>query len=216
MAEKRDILFETRFKESILLKMKSDLKSRFFKHHAAKYLYDTFGESLEDDGFLRWLAKNLDYKTYRLKSLIANYKNQQKARHSRSLEKLQTIYNYWLDEEVSIPTTDDRAGRNEKRIGKLRYLTDFKHLTLLKDDEVTEKIVTLKKKQVKQKLTFVPIVKFTRNPFVSFSRILIREIQPGSVHFLPFINIVHFTLALQWNEKRNLAYVSSVKIHTFC
>ena len=38
MAEERDHIFENRFKESVLMKIKSDLKGRFFKHNAAKFL----------------------------------------------------------------------------------------------------------------------------------------------------------------------------------
>ena len=112
MAEERDHIFENRFKESVLMKIKSDLKGRFFKHNAAKFLDETFGEALNDDRFLRWLAKNLDYKTYRLKALLKSYKQQQQTRHALSDDKHQQIYDYWLNEKVSIPTTDRRSGRD--------------------------------------------------------------------------------------------------------
>ena len=145
IAEKRDLVFEKQFKESVLLKMKSDLKSRFFKHNAAKYLDETFGEALEDDGFLRWLAKNIDYKTYRLKNLIENYKHQQKPRNSIDNSNHQKIYNFWLNEKNSIPTTDRRSGRDEIKVGKLRYLREYKHLTNIQDDNCKEKEIILKK-----------------------------------------------------------------------
>ena len=112
MAEERDHIFENRFKESVLMKIKSDLKGRFFKHNALKFLDETFGEALNDDRFLRWLAKNLDYKTYRLKALLKSYKQQQQTRHALSDDKHQQIYDYWLNEKVSIPTTDRRSGRD--------------------------------------------------------------------------------------------------------
>ena len=35
------------------MKIKSNLKGRFFKHNAAKFLDETFGEALNDDRFLR-------------------------------------------------------------------------------------------------------------------------------------------------------------------
>ena len=38
IAEEHDHIFENRFKESVLIKTKSDLKSRFFKHNATKFL----------------------------------------------------------------------------------------------------------------------------------------------------------------------------------
>ena len=65
MAEKRETTFGNSFKEKVILKR--DLKSIFYRNYAAKFLDETFGEMLDDDKFLRWLAKSLDYKTFRLK-----------------------------------------------------------------------------------------------------------------------------------------------------
>ena len=53
MGEERDHISENRFKESVLMKINSDLKGRFFKHSAAKFFDETFGEALNDDRFLR-------------------------------------------------------------------------------------------------------------------------------------------------------------------
>ena len=137
MAEECDHVFENRFKESVLMKIKSDLKGRFFKHNAAKFLDETFGEALNDDLFLRWLAKNLDYKTYRLKALLKSYKQQQ-TRHAFSDDK-QQIYDYWLNEKISIPTTDCISGRDEIKIGKLQYWREYKHLPNIQDDNIVFK-----------------------------------------------------------------------------
>ena len=66
MAEKRENTFEKTFKERVLLKIKSDLRNRFYKQSVAKFLHEIFGaEMFHDDNFLSWLAKRLDYKTYR-------------------------------------------------------------------------------------------------------------------------------------------------------
>ena len=65
MAEKRENTFEKTFKERVLLKIKSDLRNRFYKQSAAKFL-------LHDDNFLSWLAKRLDCKTYRLKNILSS------------------------------------------------------------------------------------------------------------------------------------------------
>ena len=55
MAEKRENTFEKTFKERVLLKFESDLKNRFYKQSAAKFLHETFGaEMLHDDNFLSW------------------------------------------------------------------------------------------------------------------------------------------------------------------
>ena len=71
MAEKRENTFEKTFKERLLQKIKSDLRSRFYKQSAAQFLHETSGaEMLHDDNFLSWLANRLDYKTYRFRNLV--------------------------------------------------------------------------------------------------------------------------------------------------
>ena len=71
MAEKRENTFEKTFKERLLQKIKSDLRSRFYKQSAAQFLHETSGaEMLHGDNFLSWLANRLDYKTYRFRNLV--------------------------------------------------------------------------------------------------------------------------------------------------
>ena len=73
MAEKRENTFEKTCKERVLLKIKSDSRIKFYKQSAAKFLHETFGaEMLHDGNFLRWLAKRLDYKMYRLRNILAS------------------------------------------------------------------------------------------------------------------------------------------------
>ena len=74
MAEKRANTFEKTFKKGVLLKIKCDLRNRFYKQSVAKFLHETFGaEILHDDNFLSWIAKRLDYKTYRLRNILSSY-----------------------------------------------------------------------------------------------------------------------------------------------
>ena len=147
MAEKRDNTFEKTFIERVLLKIKSDLRNRFCKQSAAKFLHETFrAEMLHDDNFLSWLAKRLDYKTYRLRNVLSSYEQQTKScRHTLSVSQHQKIYDFWLDENVSIPSTDKRSGCQEIRIGKLQYIKELKHLEHISDENCKEKDVTLKK-----------------------------------------------------------------------
>ena len=146
MAEKRENTFEKTFKERVLLKIESDLKNRFYKQSAAKFLHETFGaEMLHDDNFLSWLVKRLDYKTYRLRNILSSYEQQIKScRSTLSVSQHQKIYDFWLDENVSIPSTDRRSGRHEVRIGKLQYIKELKHLEHISDENCKEKGVTLK------------------------------------------------------------------------
>ena len=64
----------------MLLKIKCDLRSRYYKHNAAKFLDETFGDMLDDDKFLRWLAKSLDYKTFQFKKILESYREEIKSR----------------------------------------------------------------------------------------------------------------------------------------
>ena len=101
---------------------------------------------LHDDNFLSWLAKRLDYKTYRLRNILSSYEQQIKScRSTLSVSQHQKIYDFWLDENVSIPSTDKRSGCQEIRIGKLQYIKELKHLEHISDENCKEKDVTLKK-----------------------------------------------------------------------
>ena len=101
---------------------------------------------LHDDNFLSWLAKRLDYKTYRLKNILSSYEQQTKScRRTLSVSQHQKIYDFWLDENVSIPSTVTRSGRHEVKISKLQYIKELKHLVHINDENFKEKDVTLKK-----------------------------------------------------------------------
>ena len=66
-------------------------------------------------------------------------------RRTLSVSQHQKIYDFWLDENVSIRTTDRRSGRHEVTIGKLRYIKELQHLEHVEDESCTEKDVTVKK-----------------------------------------------------------------------
>ena len=140
MAEKRENTFEKSFKERVLLKIKSDLRNRFYKQSSAKFLHETFAaEMLHDDNFLSWLAKRLVYKTYWLRNILSSYKQQAKScRHRFSVSQHQKIYDIWLDENVSIPSTDRRSGRHKVRISKLQYIKELKHLKHISHENCKE------------------------------------------------------------------------------
>ena len=147
MAEKHENTFEKTFKERALLKTKSDLRNRFCKQSAAKFLHETFGaEMLYDDNFLSWLAKLLDYKTYWLRNILSSNEQETKpCGRTLSVSQHEKTYDFWLDENVSIPSADRRSGGHEVRIGKLQYIKELSHLEHISDETCKEKDVTLKK-----------------------------------------------------------------------
>ena len=81
----------------------------------------TFGEMLNGKSFLR-LSKELDYKTCCFKSILNSYK--QDMNHQCPL----MIYDFWLDEDIFITSTNWRSGRNEVRIDNLRHMREYKGL----------------------------------------------------------------------------------------
>ena len=68
-ARKRDIDHVAHFRNKVLNKLKTDTRSRASKSSAAKFLVESFGNSLDDYNFVCWLAKQLELKPCRLKKL---------------------------------------------------------------------------------------------------------------------------------------------------
>ena len=71
-AKQREVDHESFFKTKVLNKLKVDIKSRSSKRSAAKFLYESFGDSLNDYHFVCWLAKKLELKPCRLKEIVKN------------------------------------------------------------------------------------------------------------------------------------------------
>ena len=67
-----------------------------------------------------------------------------KPRCTLSENQHEQIYDFWLDEEVSIPTTDHRTDRNEVKIEKLRYIREYKHLENIVDENRKRSAFNLK------------------------------------------------------------------------
>ena len=87
---------ESLFKTKVLNKLKMDTKSRSSKCSAAKFLYESFGDSANDYYFVCWLAKLLELKPCRFKEIVKNAHREFAPRHSLSLSSHQSIYNFWL------------------------------------------------------------------------------------------------------------------------
>ena len=145
--QKRNKAFDNTFISKIPAKLTSDLKNRFDKHSAAKFIVESFGEMVNDFTFIAWLAQKLNYKPQRLQGIIKSYQNFNKpiARRSLASNVHQSIYEFWKKPENCITSTDRRSGRDEVRIGKLKYLSQYKHLHGIVDETITEKEVLLKK-----------------------------------------------------------------------
>ena len=62
-SRKREFDHETLFKNKVINKIKQDIHNRFHKYSAAKFLKESSDDALDDDAFLRWIAKKLDRRT---------------------------------------------------------------------------------------------------------------------------------------------------------
>ena len=137
-------------------KLKTDIKSRTAKRSTAKFLYESFGDSLTDYSFVCWLAKKLELKPCRLKEIVKNAHKDFAPRHSVSSTSHQTILNFWLKEENSIISNDRRNGRDVVRVPKMSYLSKYGNLS---DSNIEEEDVILRKtNKVKHYIKAPPVV----------------------------------------------------------
>ena len=117
-ARKRGIDHGEHFRNKVLNKLKTDMKSCDSKSSAGKCLIESFGDLLDDYNFVCWLAEQLELKPCRLKEIIKNAYKEFTPRDSTPTSSLPSIYNFWLGEENSIISNDRRNERNVVRIPK--------------------------------------------------------------------------------------------------
>ena len=67
---------------------------------AVKYIFDCSGSLIDEDDFLKWLAKCLKYKPCRLKQLLYENKSNRRNSHIQPRE-YQHIYNFWLSNSIN-------------------------------------------------------------------------------------------------------------------
>ena len=99
------------------------------------YKRECFGTSLDDQRFLKWLSKEVDYKLYHLKNLVSS-----KPRSNRKSYPVpqQEVYDFWVQNSI----TSNDSTNSSKRASKMSFFRDFKEIT---DDNVREEEKTRKK-----------------------------------------------------------------------
>ena len=155
---------ENTFITKVVEKISADLKGRFAKHNAAKFLVDSLGDLIKDTNFKSWLSQGLNYQPCRLQQIIKNYIQSEnyKARHSLSANTHQKIYNFWLKPENSVTSTDRRSGRDEVRLSKRKYLEEYRHLQSIQDENKEMKEITLKKTGTKKTYMYAQRMVYTQ------------------------------------------------------
>ena len=99
------------------------------------YIRECFGTLLDDQHFLKWLSKAVDYKLYQLKILVSS-----KPRSNRKSYHVpqQKVFDFWVQNSI----TSNDSTNSSKRVSKMSFFRDFKKMT---DDNVREEEKTRKK-----------------------------------------------------------------------
>ena len=127
-----NIDYENKFNSCVISHLKKKLKEN--RREVVSYMRECFGTSLDDQHFLKWLSKAVDYKLYHLKNLVSS-----KPRSNRkSYSVPQQVYDFWV--QNSIMSND--STNSSKRASKMSFFRDFKEIT---DDNVREEEKTRKK-----------------------------------------------------------------------
>lgn len=89
---------------------------------------------LEDENFLKWLVKAVDYKPYSLKNLFVKktLKNQKTSLNH------QEVYDFWLPNSI----ISNDSVNSSKRVTKMNFLKNYKNIV---DPEVREEEKTCKR-----------------------------------------------------------------------
>lgn len=120
--------------ECVVEKLKQDLKTD--KKEALKFIHEYFGDMLDDEGFIRWLANRTGYTPIRfIQMLKENRPNKRNSKFSN--ETYQEIYDFWLANSIN----SNESAYNMKRISKREYLEQYSSIN---DTNLIEKTVQLK------------------------------------------------------------------------
>ena len=128
-----NIDYATTFNSCVKSHLKKELKEN--RRKAVIYMRECFGTLLDDENFLRWLSREVDYKPYLLKNLVSSKPSSN--RKSYSVPQ-QEVYDFWLQNSI----TSNDSTNSTKRISKMSFMRNFKEI---KDENIREEEKTHKK-----------------------------------------------------------------------
>ena len=114
ISKEKDAKYESKISDALISYLKNlNTKKKYLLFHET--LSNLFGaDILDDEEFLRWVAKKLQLRPYRLLDTVSKWQNaglvERRGRNSINLEIQQKIYDKWF--ENCIVSTDTRNGRN--------------------------------------------------------------------------------------------------------
>ena len=137
-----DEIYKSAFCENVLEKLKKDLKSMNIRVQAVTYLKQWFGGMLRHSKCVSWLAKKLEYAPPRMFGYITKNSESFTPRNSLTTTLHQRTYNFWLQPENSIQSSDSRY--NIARLSETKYLTEWTHLQQISDNNIYSENKTLR------------------------------------------------------------------------
>ena len=108
------------------------------------FLVNVAGDNLHDKHCIQLLLENISYKNtsynvLQISWVVKGHQKKLKPRHPLSPETHKAVYEFWLNQENAIVSTDHWSSKDEVCISELEYLQDYAHCINISDTNITEK-----------------------------------------------------------------------------
>ena len=108
-----DSVFEAQVCKALIIRLKALNKERKFPN-SHRLLNEVFGDQLNDEAFLAWLAKKSEIRSSKFSQYVLKWRENEfkevQGRNKIPIDIQNKIYNTWI--ENSIVSIDDRNSRN--------------------------------------------------------------------------------------------------------
>ena len=108
-----DSVFEAQVCKALIIRLKALNKERKFPN-SHRLLNEVFGDQLNDEAFLAWLAKKSEIRSSKFSQYVLKWRENEfkevQGRNKIPIDIQNKIYNTWI--ENSIASIDDRNSRN--------------------------------------------------------------------------------------------------------
>ena len=108
-----DSVFEAQVCKALIIRLKALNKERKFPN-SHRLLNEVFGDQLNDEAFLAWLAKKFEIRSSKFSQYVLKWRENEfkevQGRNKIPIDIQNKIYNTWI--ENTIVSIDDRNSRN--------------------------------------------------------------------------------------------------------
>ena len=121
-----DSVFEAQVCKALIIRLKALNKERKFPN-SHRLLNEVFGDQLNDEAFLAWLAKKSEIRSSKFSQYVLKWRENEfkevQGRNKIPIEIQNKIHNTLI--ENNIASTDGRKGRNVGNISKRKFLLKY-------------------------------------------------------------------------------------------